>query len=39
MAIHLVPVLLGDGIRLFEPGTDPVELELIRIIEYPTSRI
>ncbi len=33
--IHLVPVLLGDGIRLFEPGIEPVELELARIIESP----
>jgi dihydrofolate reductase len=33
MAIHLVSVLLGDGIRLFEPGIEEVELELVRIIE------
>jgi dihydrofolate reductase len=35
MAIHLVPVLLGDGIRLFEPGINPVELELAGIVESP----
>jgi dihydrofolate reductase len=36
MEIHLVHVLLGDGIRLFEPGFEPVELELARIIESVT---
>jgi dihydrofolate reductase len=33
--LHLVPVLLGDGIRLFEPGIDPIELDLVRIVEVP----
>jgi len=32
--IHLVPVLLGDGIRLFGPiGTEQIELESTRVIE------
>jgi dihydrofolate reductase len=35
LEIHLVPVLLGDGIRLFEPGTDQIELEPVRTIEAP----
>jgi dihydrofolate reductase len=35
LEIHLVPVLLGDGIRLFEPGIEQVELELIRLLEGP----
>jgi hypothetical protein len=37
-AIHfdLVPVLLGDGIRLFDHlGTAPVELENTRVIQAP----
>jgi dihydrofolate reductase len=33
--IHLVPVLLGDGVRLFGGGEQPV-LELIRVIDSPT---
>ncbi|MDA8163039.1 MAG: dihydrofolate reductase family protein [Desulfobacteraceae bacterium] len=36
MQIHLVPVLLGDGIRLFENlGPRHIELERIRVIESP----
>jgi dihydrofolate reductase len=32
--IDLVPVLLGDGVRLFEhPGTVPIELESTQVIE------
>ena len=32
--IHLVPVLLGDGIRLFDPlDKQSIELEVIRVIE------
>lgn len=32
--IHLVPVLLGDGVRLFEHlGAAPIELESTRVIE------
>lgn len=32
--IHLIPILLGEGIRLFENlGTGPIELERTRIIE------
>jgi dihydrofolate reductase len=34
LEIHLVPVLLGDGIRLFEHlGTAPHELERTRVLE------
>jgi dihydrofolate reductase len=34
--IDLAPVLLGDGIRLFDHlGPDPVELEIIHAIEAP----
>lgn len=34
--IHLVPVLLGDSIRLFEHlGTEHIELESTRVIESP----
>ena len=34
LEIHLVPVLLGEGRRLFEPHAgDPVELEHVRTIE------
>jgi dihydrofolate reductase len=32
VAIHIVPVLLGDGVRLFSrPGGDPIHLELSRV--------
>ena len=32
--IHLVPVLLGDGIRLFdELGGSPVRLEQVRVVQ------
>jgi dihydrofolate reductase len=34
--IDLVPVLLGNGVRLFEHlGTEPIELESTRVIEAP----
>jgi dihydrofolate reductase len=34
MEIHLVPVLLGDGRRLFDSlGPDHIELELVRRLE------
>jgi dihydrofolate reductase len=32
--IHLAPVLLGGGVRLFE-GVEPAELELTRVLESP----
>ena len=32
--VDLVPVLLGDGVRLFEHlGTEPIELESTRVIQ------
>jgi dihydrofolate reductase len=32
VAIHVVPVLLGDGVRLFsKEGGDPIHLELSRV--------
>jgi dihydrofolate reductase len=39
LQIHVAPVLLGDGVRLFETGlTDPpAELENTRVIESPTG--
>jgi dihydrofolate reductase len=39
MRIHLVPVLLGDGVRLFEHhlGSSRQELEPIQVIESPTG--
>ena len=34
--IHLVPVLLGEGIRLFDHlGAAPIELERMRVVEAP----
>ncbi|WP_345771157.1 dihydrofolate reductase family protein [Geodermatophilus normandii] len=33
MEIHLVPVPLGGGRRLFEDRTDRVELELVRRLD------
>ncbi len=36
LEIHLVPVLLGEGRRLFERlGADPVDLELTRVVDAP----
>jgi len=35
--IRLMPVLLGEGLRLFEHlGTERIELEQTRITEFPT---
>jgi dihydrofolate reductase len=31
--LDLVPVLLGDGVRLFDQGAEPIELESTRVIE------
>jgi dihydrofolate reductase len=34
--IHLAPVLLGDGIRLFDhQGAEPIDLESMRVVEAP----
>jgi dihydrofolate reductase len=36
LEIHLVPVLLGDGRRLFNAlGPDHIELELVRVLDAP----
>jgi dihydrofolate reductase len=36
VSVDLVPVLLGDGVRLFEPvGMEPIALERMRVIEAP----
>jgi dihydrofolate reductase len=36
MQIHLVPLFLGGGVRLFDRlGDDPIELETTRVIESP----
>ncbi|MGH2725112.1 MAG: dihydrofolate reductase family protein [Actinomycetota bacterium] len=35
MQIHIAPVLLGEGIRLFEQGTEGIELEITRVIGSP----
>jgi dihydrofolate reductase len=38
--IHLVPVLLSGGVRLFDHlGIEPTELECTKVIEAPASRI
>lgn len=34
--LHVVPVLLGDGIRLFDVLGGPVELEKLRVVDSPT---
>jgi dihydrofolate reductase len=36
LQIHVVPLLLGDGVRLFEHLDSLVELEATRVIESPT---
>jgi dihydrofolate reductase len=33
LEIHLIPVVLGDGRRLF--GNDRIELELTRVLDAP----
>jgi dihydrofolate reductase len=34
--IHLIPMLLGEGVRLFKHlGTEPIELERMMLIESP----
>lgn len=36
--LHLIPVLLGEGVRLFDQiGTQPIELERTRIVETPVA--
>jgi hypothetical protein len=37
MQIHVAPVFLGGGVRLFERlGDDRPELELTRVVDSPT---
>jgi dihydrofolate reductase len=37
LSVNLVPILLGDGVRLFEPtGREPIALERVRVIEDPS---
>ncbi len=32
--VHVAPVLLGDGVRLFDqPGSDQIELEIVQVVE------
>lgn len=34
--LGIMPILLGEGLRLFEPlGIEPIELEIVRVIESP----
>jgi dihydrofolate reductase len=36
LQIHMAPVLLGDGVRLFDQlGSEPAKLEVTRVIESP----
>jgi dihydrofolate reductase len=37
--LHVVPILLGDGVRLFSDhvGTAPASLERTRVVESPTG--
>jgi len=39
LRLHVVPVFLGDGVRLFEDhlGTKPPQLELTSVVESPTG--
>jgi dihydrofolate reductase len=38
ISIHLVPVLLGDGTRMFEHfGSERIQLENARVIETPQA--
>jgi dihydrofolate reductase len=36
LQIHVVPLFLGDGVRLFDQVDPAVDLELTRVIESPT---
>jgi dihydrofolate reductase len=39
MQIHLIPILLGNGVRLFEDlGPEPIELKATRTIQTPAAR-
>jgi dihydrofolate reductase len=37
LQIHVAPLLLGDGIRLFGEGNTPVELETTRVVPAPKA--
>jgi dihydrofolate reductase len=35
LQVHVAPLLLGDGVRLFDLGGEPIQLECTRVIESP----
>lgn len=35
LQLHVAPVLLGDGVRLFDDGTGPLDLECTRVLHSP----
>jgi dihydrofolate reductase len=35
LQLHVAPLLLGDGVRLFDDGTGRIELECTRVIQSP----
>jgi dihydrofolate reductase len=35
LQLHVAPVLLGDGVRLFDDGTGQIELECTRVVQSP----
>jgi dihydrofolate reductase len=38
LLIHVAPILIGDGVRLFDdPGSDQVELECTQVIQSPAA--
>jgi dihydrofolate reductase len=37
LRLHIAPLLLGDGRRLFDPGADDVPLEMIETVATPQA--
>ncbi len=37
LQIHLIPVLLGQGLRMFDILPSPVELDVVRVIDTPEA--
>jgi hypothetical protein len=35
--IHQIPVLLGQGLRMFDVLPSPVELDVVRVIDTPEA--